>query len=217
MKLDNHALLLYAVTDQTWTGQHTLLEQVEQAILGGVTFVQLREKQIPYEEFVQLATDIKQITDKHRIPFVINDNIEVALAVDADGVHMGQDDLPAQKVRARIGPNKILGISAHTLEEALQAEQNGADYIGVGAVFTTTSKLDANAVTLDTLRAICRAVSIPVVAIGGIHEHNIGQLQHTGIDGVAVISAIFAKSDIVHATQHLRALAEQVIYPQDKE
>ena len=211
MKLDKKAMLLYVVTDRTWLGENDLASQVEETIKAGATFVQLREKNMPNSEFVQEAAQIKKLTDKHGIPFVINDNIEVALAVDADGVHVGQSDMNAKDVRALIGNDKILGVSAVTVEQAVSAEQNGADYIGVGAVFATSTKHDADTVSMETLKRICEAVSIPVVAIGGICEENILQLKGTGIDGVAVISAIFAKPDIGRATENLRRLSEQTV------
>ena len=211
MKVDRATMLIYAVTDRAWLGESTLAEQVELAIKGGATFVQLREKHLDYESFLSLAKEIKEVTDRYKIPFVINDNIEVAIACDADGVHVGQSDMTAGDVRARIGENKILGVSAETVELAKLAEQNGADYLGVGAMFSTSTKLDAELITLDTLKGICSAVSIPVVAIGGIGEHNIMQLKGSGIDGVSVVSAIFAQPDITAATQRLNALAQETV------
>ena len=211
MKVDRATMLVYAVTDRAWLGESTLAEQVELAIKGGATFVQLREKHLDYESFLSLAKEIKEVTDRYKIPFVINDNIEVAIACDADGVHVGQSDMTAGDVRARIGENKILGVSAETVELAKLAEQNGADYLGVGAMFSTSTKLDAELITLDTLKGICSAVSIPVVAIGGIGEHNIMQLKGSGIDGVSVVSAIFAQPDITAATQRLNALAQETV------
>ena len=211
MKVDRASMLIYAVTDRAWLGDNTLAEQVELAIKGGATFVQLREKHLDYESFLSLAKEIKEVTDRYKIPFVINDNIEVAIACDADGVHVGQSDMTAGDVRARIGENKILGVSAETVELAKLAEQNGADYLGVGAMFSTSTKLDAELITFDTLKGICTAVSIPVVAIGGIGEHNIMQLKDSGIDGVSVVSAIFAQPDITAATQRLKTLAQETV------
>lgn len=211
MKVNRQAMLLYIVTDRTWLGKNSMLKQLEDAIKAGATFVQLREKNMAFQEFVQEAEEIKKLTDAYGVPFVINDNIEVALAVNADGVHIGQSDMSAQDVRALIGKDKIMGVSAVTVEQALLAEQCGADYIGVGAVFATSTKLDADTVTYDVLRQICQAVSIPVVAIGGICEENILQLKGSGIHGVAVISAIFAKEDIGKATEKMHSLALQVV------
>ena len=211
LKVDKVAKLLYVVTDRTWLGENKLSQQVEEIVKAGATFVQLREKDLDFDNFVKEGTALKKITDYYKVPFVINDNIEVALAIDADGVHVGQGDLSAQEVRTRIGEHKILGVSAQTVEQALLAEQQGADYIGVGAVFSTATKSDADDVTHETLKAICEAVHIPVVAIGGINEHNILQLRNSKVDGVAVISAIFAKSDIVAATKELLKLSKTMV------
>ncbi len=211
MKVDKSAMLLYVVTDRTWLGENKLSQQVEEIVKAGATFVQLREKELDFDNFVKEGTEIKKITDYYKVPFVINDNIEVALAIDADGVHVGQGDLSAQEVRTRIGDHKILGVSAQTVEQALLAEQQGADYIGVGAVFSTVTKNDADDVTQETLKAICEAVHIPVVAIGGINEHNILQLRDSKVDGVAIISAIFAKSDIVAAAKELLELSKIMV------
>ena len=204
-------MLLYAITDRAWLGDNSLGEQVEQAIKAGVTIVQLREKHLDFEAFVKQAKEIKKVTDRYKIPFIINDNIEVALACNADGIHVGQSDMTAGNVRSLIGEDKILGVSAQTVEQAILAEKNGADYLGVGAMFSTSTKLDADAVTFDTLKAICTAVSIPVVAIGGIGEHNILKLKGSGIEGVAVVSAIFAQTDIFAATERLTALANEMV------
>ena len=209
MKATKNSMLLYVVTDRTWLGTNSLETQVEAIIKAGATFVQLREKDLPFDAFVAQAKAIKAITDRYNIPFVINDNIEVALAAGADGVHVGQHDMAAQQVRQRIGPNKILGVSAQTVEQAQEAQAMGADYIGVGSVFTTSTKLDADSVSYDTLKAICSAVSIPVVAIGGIHHGNAAQLKGSGIDGIAVISAIFAAPDVAQATKDLLPIAKE--------
>lgn len=211
MKVDKASMLLYAITDRAWLGDNSLGEQVEQAIKAGVTIVQLREKHLDFEAFVKQAKEIKKVTDRYKIPFIINDNIEVALACNADGIHVGQSDMTAGNVRSLIGEDKILGVSAQTVEQAILAEKNGADYLGVGAMFSTSTKLDADAVTFDTLKAICTAVSIPVVAIGGIGEHNILKLKGSGIEGVAVVSAIFAQTDIFAATERLTALANEMV------
>ncbi len=211
MKVDSKDLLLYAVTDRKWTGAQTLAEQVEEALEGGATFVQLREKTLDEEHFLEEAKVLKKLCARYNVPFVINDNVGIALAMDADGVHVGQSDMEAGAVREKLGPEKIIGVSAQTVEQALLAEKHGADYLGVGAVFPTGSKDDAVEVSKDTLRAICEAVSIPVVAIGGVSQANVGELAGTGIVGVAVISAIFAQKEIKPATAELKkAVAEAV-------
>lgn len=203
MKFDKESMLLYAVTDRAWLGERTLAEDVERAILGGATFMQLREKNISYEEFLAQAKAVQEVCKRHEIPFVINDDVDVAIAIDADGVHVGQSDMEAGSVRDRLGANKIIGVSVRTVEEALLAQERDADYIGVGAMFSTSTKSDADQVSFEELTAICNAVDIPVVAIGGISLENIGEFAGTGVDGVAVVSAIFAQSDITQATKLL--------------
>ncbi|MDD2233793.1 MAG: thiamine phosphate synthase [Desulfitobacteriaceae bacterium] len=204
-------MLLYVATDRSWLGENRLENQVEEIVKSGVSFIQLREKELSFNEFLNVGKKIKKITSENHIPFVINDNIEVALALDADGVHVGQSDMNAKDVRALIGEDKILGVSAKTVEQALLAEKHGADYLGVGAVFSTSTKNDAGKISFETLKAICNAVNIPVVAIGGISETNIMELKGTGVDGVAVISAIFAKPDVSSATKELLELAKEVV------
>jgi thiamine-phosphate pyrophosphorylase len=204
------AMLLYAITDRTWLGENSLAQQVEDAIRGGATFIQLREKNLSDEEFLEEAKKIKAVTDKYKVPFVINDNIMVAKMADADGVHIGQSDMEAEKARRILGNDKIIGISAGNLEEALTAEKNGADYIGIGAMFHTDTKSDATSVTFAEAKEITEKVNIPVVAIGGINRDNVLSLKGTGVDGIAVISAIFAQKDIYEATSTLRALAEKL-------
>ena len=211
MKCDKKDLLLYGVTDRSWLGERTLYSAVEQSILGGVTMVQLREKDLAQEEFQKEARQIQKLCKKHQVPFLINDNVELAVEIEADGVHVGQHDMEAGQVRQKIGPDKILGVSAQTVEQALKAQAAGADYLGVGAVFPTGTKDDADAVSLDTLKAICQAVDIPVVAIGGIKESNILDLKGSGICGVAVVSAIYAKEDPQAAAAGLRKLTEEAI------
>lgn len=204
LNISEKKLTLYAVTDRKWLQEgQTLAQQVEQAILGGVTVVQLREKYADYETFVTLAKEVKQVTDQYQVPLLINDNLDVALAVDAAGIHVGQEDMAALEVRQKIGDKKVVGVSAQTVEQALAAEKAGADYLGVGAVFPTNSKDDAVEVDFDTLRAICQAVQIPVVAIGGITAENMSALQNSGIIGVAVISAIFGQPDVKGAAERL--------------
>lgn len=210
MKCREKDLLLYAVTDRHWLGEETLYEQVEKALKGGATFIQLREKGLDEEAFLSEAKEIKTLCKKYGVPFVINDNVEIAAKVDADGVHVGQSDMEAGDVRARLGENKIIGVSAQTVEQAQEAEKRGADYLGVGAVFPTDSKADAQEVNTETLQAICKAVSIPVIAIGGIGAHNVMELSGSGICGIAVISAIFAQPDIEAAARELKVLTENM-------
>ncbi len=211
MKVDKSSMLLYAVTDRTWLKDRSLADVVEEAIKAGITFLQLREKDLDYASFLQLAKEIRNITDKYKIPYVVNDNIEVAMACGADGVHVGQSDMDAKDVRRIIGQDKILGVSAQTVEQAVLAEKNGADYIGVGTVFPTSTKLDAEGVSFETLKEICKAVSIPVVAIGGINKDNAMKLAGSSIDGIAVVSAIFAQEDITAAVKELRQISSRMV------
>jgi len=211
MNLDKKDLILYAVTDRTWLNGETLHNQVEKAIKGGATFVQLREKNLDEKSFVDEAIEIQKLCRKYNIPFVINDNVQIAKRINADGVHVGQSDMSAEDVRSIIGNDKILGVSAQTVEQAIVAQNKGAHYIGVGAVFPTGSKSDAENVSYNTLKAICDAVTIPVVAIGGIGKHNVTELKHSGISGIAVISAIFAAEDIEQETKHLKQLTKEVV------
>lgn len=211
MNCEKKDLLLYAVTDRHWLNGETLYSQVEKVLKGGATFIQLREKNLDEEHFLEEAKEIQKLCRKYHVPFVINDNVEIAAAIDADGVHVGQSDMEAGDVRAKLGPDKIIGVSAQTVEQALEAERRGADYLGVGAVFPTGSKDDAIEVGKETLKAICKAVSIPVIAIGGIGAHNVGELAESGICGIAVISALFAQPDIEMATKELRSRTEQML------
>lgn len=210
-KLISNSMKVYAVTDRSWLGASTLYEQVEQALKGGATFIQLREKDIDEDEFLSEALSIRELADKYNVPFVINDNIDICLKCGADGVHLGQRDMEAGYVRKLLGDDKIIGVSAHTVAEAVAAERAGADYLGVGAVFTTSTKDDAEAVSYDTLCAICDAVNIPVVAIGGINCSNITELKDSGINGVAVISAIFAADDIMMATKNIKEAVGELL------
>ncbi|MEW8974068.1 MAG: thiamine phosphate synthase [Tissierellaceae bacterium] len=212
MKVDNKNMLLYLVTDRTWLKSRTLPEIVELAIRNGATFIQLREKDIDYDRFRELAIDVKKITDRYNIPFVINDNIKVAIEVGADGVHIGQDDISLTRAREMLGEDKIIGVSVGSVCEAIKAEREGADYLGVGAMFTTISKSDAINVEINELEEITKAIDIPVVAIGGINERNIHQLKGSGVDGIAVISAILAKEDIAGATRELFKLSKEAFY-----
>ena len=211
MRCDKKDLLLYAVTDRHWLNGRTLHEVVKESLDGGVTFVQLREKQLDEEHFLQEAKDLKELCSEYHVPFVINDNVELAIEMDADGVHVGQSDMEAGDVRAKLGPDKIIGVSAQTVEQAILAERHGADYLGVGAVFPTGSKDDAQEVSYDTLKAICDAVSIPVIAIGGITKENVGKLSGSGICGIAVISAIYAQKDIQKAAADLKTATNAML------
>ena len=204
-------MLLYAVTDRAWLKGETLESQVEKALKGGATFVQLREKELDEAEFLEEAKKLKMLCRKYQVPFVINDNVDIALKMDADGVHVGQSDMEAGKVREKLGPDKIIGVSAQTVEQAVLAEKRGADYLGVGAVFHTDSKADVAEVSRETLKAICDAVDIPVIAIGGISKENVSELAGTGICGIAVISAIFAEKDIKKATEKLKSLTGEMV------
>ena len=211
MIFDRKSLLLYIVTDRSWLGTKSLSAQVEESIVNGATFVQLREKNVTFEEFTAIAREIKSICVRHNVPFVINDDIDVALAVDADGVHIGQSDISLPRARSLLGNEKIIGVSAGSLEEALNAKENGADYIGVGAIFPTSTKENADSVSVELLKKITECTNIPTVAIGGIGEDNISELAGSGIDGVAVISAVFAQEDIGKATRNLKAVVKKVV------
>lgn len=208
MKRDDiqKAMCLYLVTDQRWV-HNSFYEDIEKALVGGVTCVQIREKHLNKEAFIKEAIDIKQLCHQYHVPLIINDNVDVMIASDADGIHVGQSDMAAQDVRKLIGPNKILGVSVQTVEQAQIAYNAGADYLGVGAVFSTSTKDDAVEVHQQTLKEICRAVPVPIVAIGGINEENISYLTHSGIDGVAVVSAIMAQDDVEKATRLLKQKA----------
>lgn len=204
-------MLLYAATDRRWLGDKTLASQVEKSIEGGVTCIQLREKELDDEEFLNEALEIKKICNKYNVPFIINDNVEVALKCGADGIHVGQSDMNAGSLRRLVGEEMIIGVSAGTVDEALEAAANGADYIGTGSVFVTSTKDDADHVTYDTLKEICSAVEIPVVAIGGITRENIQELQGSGVDGIAVVSALFAQEDIKSAAAELLELSGRMV------
>lgn len=204
-------MLLYAVTDRAWLGAKSLSMVVREALEGGASFIQLREKNLPFDEFLAEANEIKEVCKEYMVPFVINDNVDVALACDADGVHLGQDDMSPIEARKILGDNKIIGLSAVNLEQAILAEKQGADYLGVGAVFPTSTKEDADYVSYEELKKICEAVSIPVVAIGGIGADNIMELRGSGIDGISVVSAIFAQKNIKEATENLFKLSKEMV------
>lgn len=210
MKCDKNMMRLYAVTDRAWTGQQSLYEQVEAALKGGVTCVQLREKDLDAEAFLTEALEISALCKQYGVPFFVNDNVEIAIRCKADGVHVGQEDMATAQVRQKVGPDMMIGVSAHSVEEALEAVANGADCLGVGAMFSTSTKKDAEHVTMEQLRDICVAVDVPVVAIGGIGKENIAELAGTGVDGVALVSAIFSAEDIEQECRLLRQLSEQM-------
>jgi len=203
MRLDKKHMLLYAVTDRAWVGTKSLYEQVKEALENGVTCVQLREKELNESDFLKEAKQISTLCKEHKVPFIVNDNVNIAIACKADGIHIGQEDMELTNVRKLVGEDMIIGVSAHTVEEAIKAREGGADYIGIGAVFATSTKTDVDVLSFETLKSICEAVDIPTVAIGGIKKDNICKLKGSGIDGVAVVSAIFAAKDIATATKEL--------------
>lgn len=211
MKCDKKAMLLYAVTDRAWVGKQSLYEQVASALKGGATCVQLREKELDDAAFLKEAIEISALCKQYKVPFFINDNVEIAIQCHADGIHVGQQDMEAAQVRQRVGDDMIIGVSVHSVAEALEAVKNGADCLGVGAMFSTSTKTDATVLPKETLRDICAAVEIPVVAIGGIGKSNISQLSDTGVDGVALVSAIFAADDIESECRLLRQLSEEMV------
>ena len=211
MKCDKKHMLLYAVTDRAWAKEKSLYQQVEEALKGGVTCVQLREKNLSDEEFLQEAVKIKALCQRYNVPLFINDNVFVALKCGADGVHVGQDDMAVSEVRSVVGENMMIGVSAHSVEEALEAVKNGADCLGVGAMFATSTKADANVLSWQTLHDICHAVDIPVVAIGGLNKDNIPSLAGSGVDGVALVSAIFASEDIESECRRLFGIAYNMV------
>lgn len=201
---DRKSLQLYAITDSHWLNGRTLYSVVKESLEGGVTFLQLREKELDEEHFLEEARELQKLCREYQVHFVINDNVDIAAAINADGVHVGQSDMEAGDVRAKLGPDKIIGVTAKTVEQAVLAQERGADYLGVGAVFHTDSKADAKEISFDTLKDICKAVSIPVIAIGGITEENVRELAGSGICGIAVISAIYAQRDIKKAAENLK-------------
>ncbi len=207
MKCDKRAMRLYAVTDRAWTKEKSLVLQVKEALDGGVTCVQLREKNLNEDDFLEEAIEINALCKEYKVPFIVNDNIDVAIKSDADGVHVGQGDMDAKSVRNILGEDKIVGVSVETVEQAVTAEKNGADYLGVGAVFQTSTKADAYSISYDTLKEICAAISIPVVAIGGISKDNVLKLKGTGVHGIAVVSAIFNSQDITKSSRELKELS----------
>lgn len=211
MKCDKKAMTLYAVTDRAWVGKQSLYEQVESALKGGATCVQLREKELGEEAFLAEAMELAALCKRYGVPFFVNDNVDIAITCRADGVHVGQEDMKAADVRAKVGPDMIIGVSAHSVEEALEAVANGADCLGVGAMFSTSTKTDVDVLSWETLRDICTAVDVPVVAIGGINKGNLLQLSGSGVDGVALVSAIFGAEDVEKECRELLAMSEQMV------
>ena len=209
MKFDSRQLMGYAVTDRAWTGKMSLCEQVEAALKGGATMVQMREKGLTndtVQDYLEEARSLRALTERYKVPLIIDDNIKLALLCGADGVHVGQNDMDAAQARALLGPDKILGVTAKTVEQALKAQEQGADYLGSGAVFGTSTKADALPMTMERLGEICRSVSIPVVAIGGICLENIGKLKGSGAAGAAVVSGIFGAEDIEGTVRQMREM-----------
>ena len=211
MRISADELRLYAVTDRSWLGGETIFDQVEKAVRGGASCVQLREKELGHEDFLAEAKEMAKLCRRLGVKLIINDNVDVALESGADGVHVGQDDMQAMDVRRRIGPDRILGVTAKTVEQARAAEAAGADYLGSGAVFGSATKTDAKPMTMDTLRSICASVGIPVVGIGGVNRENIARLAGTGVAGAAVVSGIFAARDIEAECRLLRGMVEEII------
>lgn len=211
MNFSKDMLLLYAVTDRSWVGKHTLYEQLEDALKGGATIVQLREKNLAQDEFVAEAVQIKKLCRCYSVPLIINDSVDVALKSGADGVHVGIEDAPVAQIRKRVGKDFIIGATAKTVEQAKAAETAGADYLGVGAVFPSPTKKNAIRITTEQLKEVCSSVSIPAVAIGGINLNNVSELKGGGMDGIAVVSAIFAAEDIKTATAELKEKVKAVV------
>ncbi len=212
MRFDRRQLMVYAVTDRTWTGEMSLYDQVEAALRGGATMVQMREKGLTddrVQDYLEEARRLRAITERYNVPLLIDDNVKLALLCGADGVHVGQNDMDAAQARALLGPDRILGVTAKTVEQALKAQEQGADYLGSGAVFGTSTKADALPMTMERLGEICRSVSIPVVAIGGICLENIGKLRGSGAAGAAVVSGIFGTEDIEGTVRLLREKVEE--------
>jgi len=211
MKLKPEILRLYAVTDRHWLKNQTLAQQIEEALKGGATCIQLREKNLDEKTFLQEAIALKKLCSQYRVPLIINDNIKIALESDADGVHVGQGDMPADQVRKILGDDKIIGVTAKTVEQALKAQELGADYLGSGAMFVTSTKTDTWPIDYEEFKAICKVVTIPVVAIGGITRENMSQLAGLGMDGVALVSAIFSAEDIQQTCIELKKLSDQIV------
>lgn len=210
-KLNKKDLLLYAVTGGLNIDRQSLYNKTEEAIKGGATIIQLREKNLNYADFLSEASEMQKICDKYKVPFVINDNTYIAKEIDCNGVHIGQDDMSVLEARRILDDDKIIGVSVQNVKQAIKAESEGADYLGVGAIFQTKSKDDAQNVSKDTLKRICQSVSLPVVAIGGITKDNVIQLKDSGICGVAVISEIFCATDVKNAAKELKSKVQSII------
>ncbi len=204
MQFHKEHLLLYAITDRAWTDRKSFMQQAEEALIGGITMLQLREKNLDEESFTEEAVQIKKLCHKYNVPLIINDNVKVALQSEADGVHVGALDTPVRQIRQAAGENFIIGATAKTIEQAKKAEADGADYLGVGAVFSSPTKQNAIRITKDKLREICASVSIPAVAIGGIGLSNVSELAGGGMCGIAVVSAVFGADDITASTMKLK-------------
>lgn len=204
-------LLLYAVTDRKWTGEKTLYQQVEEALKGGATMIQLREKNMPQEDFLKEAREMAALCHRYGTALIINDNVEVALKSGADGVHVGMEDLPVKEIRKQVPGDFIIGATAKTTEQAQRAEKEGADYLGVGAVFPSPTKKNAIRITTEELKKICSSVRIPAVAIGGITSENAGTLVGGGMAGMALVSAVFGASDIERETAGLKKKIQEVV------
>lgn len=211
MNFSRESLLLYAVTDRAWVGEKTLLQQIEEALDGGVTILQLREKNLPTEEFIKEAIQVKELCRKYHVPLIINDNVEVAEKSGADGVHVGIEDAPVAEIRRKMGSDFIIGATAKTVEQAVFAEKSGADYLGVGAVYPSPTKKNAIRITTEQLAEICSAVSIPAVAIGGITAENLPPLKGSKIAGAAVVSAIFGAESPLLAAKHLKEILNDIV------
>ena len=212
MQFNKKMLQLYAITDRHWVGKLTLLEQIELVLKNGATCLQLREKHLSKEDFILEALEVKKLCNKYNVPLIINDNVDIAIEVGADGVHIGQEDLNAHKTREKVGKNMIVGVSAHNVKEAQEALKNGADYVGIGASFVTTTKDNEIPMSEQTMKDICKYSNIPTVAIGGINLQNAMQLKNRGIDGIAVISALFGAEDIAKATKELKEISYKLVH-----
>lgn len=213
MKFDKSNMLLYAITDSRYAKDKSLYELVEEALKGGATLIQLREKNLDFDEFLKRAINLKKLCTKYDVPLIINDNVDIAIKSNADGVHVGQTDMNAKNVRELIGKNMILGVSAQTCDQAVKAEKAGADYLGVGAVFSTSTKNNASVISMEEVKNITKSVNIPICAIGGINKENILMLKGSGVDGVSLISAIFSASDIKKECETLLKLSKEMVKP----